>query len=121
MSDDSGHAKIKAAFADYVTDLGVDLPSDIEPSGVIKQAGWDIRYVFGRDGDRGCLEVYAIHRMTNDRHLRIYDDGTITTLETVSEGVTYNPDIRGDRERAERDRKASDDRLIADLKKKGLW
>jgi len=121
VANDGGHTKMREAFADYFKDFGIQLPADIQPSGVIKQGGWNIRYIFGRDGGRSYLELYAMNRMTNDRHLRIDDDGTLKTLGTVSQGVTFNPDTPGDRERAERERKARDDRLIADLKHKGLW
>ncbi len=122
MGRESEHAPIREAFAAYFKDFGIRLPADLQPSGgLIKQAGWNIRYNVGRDGGRSYLELYALNRMTNDRHLRIYDDGTVETLGIVSQGVTFNPDIPGDRERAERERKASDERLIADLKRKGLW
>ncbi len=122
MGGESEHARIGEAFAAYFKDFDIRLPADIQPSGgLIKQAGWNIRYTLGRDGGRGYLELYAMNRMTNDRHLRIYDDGTVQTLGIVSQGVTFNPDIPGDRERAERERKTSDERLIADLKRKGLW
>ncbi len=120
--EDRQQAKIREAFAAYFKDADIQLPADIQPSGgLINQAGWNIRYTVGRDGDRRYLELYAMNRMTNDRHLRINDDGTIQTLGVVSEGVTFNPDIPGDRERAERERKAADERLIADLKRKELW
>jgi len=119
---DSDNAKIREAFAAYFKDFDIHLPLEISPEGgLIKQAGWNIRYAVGRDGGRTYLEFYAINRMTNDRHLRIHHDGSLENLATVSQGVTFNPDIPGDRDRAERERKASDERLLADLKRKGLW
>jgi hypothetical protein len=119
---DGDDAKIREAFAAYFKDFDIRLPAEIPAAGgLIKQAGWNIRYAVGRDGGRSYLELYAMNRMTNDRHLRVYEDGTVETLGTVSQGVTFNPDVPGDRERAERDRKAADDRLIADLRRKGLW
>jgi hypothetical protein len=119
---DGDDSKIREAFAAYFKDFDIHLPSEIPAAGgLIKQAGWNIRYAVGRDGGRRYLELYAMNRMTNDRHLRVYEDGTVETLGTVSQGVTFNPDVPGDRERAERDRKAADDRLIADLRRKGLW
>jgi hypothetical protein len=122
VGQDSKHAKIKEAFAAYFKDFDIQLPADVRPSGgLIKQAGWNIRYTFGQDGGRSYLELYALNRMTNDRHLRIYEDGTVQTLGIVSQGVTFNPDVPGDRERSERERRASDERLIAELKQKGLW
>jgi hypothetical protein len=118
VGKDSEHPKIKEAFAAYFMDFDIKLPNVIPTSrGLIRQAGWNIRYAFGR----GFLELYAMHRLTNDRHLKISEEGTVETLPTVSQGAMFNPEIPGDRERAEREQKASDDRLITELKQKGLW
>jgi hypothetical protein len=118
VSNESEHAKIREAFAAYFKDFDIALPDVIPASGgLIRQAGWNIRYTFGQD----FLELYAMHRLTNDRHLKISEDGTVETLATVSPGAMFNPEIPGDRERAEREQKDSDDRLITELKQKGLW
>ncbi len=66
------------------------------------------------------MELYAINRRTSDSHLRIYNDGTLETLPTVSEGFSFNPDVPGDRERAKREQDVRDAPLIADLRRKGL-
>ncbi len=50
-------------------------------------------------------------------HLEIFDDGTVQNLETVSDGVTFKPDVPGDRERAEREHKAK--RRTADCRSEG--
>ncbi len=91
------HAKINEAFAASFKDFDINLPDRIPSSGLIRVAGWNIR------------------------HLRIDQNGTIHTLPTVSQGLMFNPDIPGDRERAERQGREKDDRLIAELKHKGLW
>ena len=121
MANEGEHAKIKEAFAAYFKDFDITLPDVVPGSGLIRQAGWDIRYISGQDAGRSYLELYAMNRMTNDRHLRIDDDGTVQTLATVSEGVTFNPNIPGDRERAELERQETDDPLVSELKQKGLW
>lgn len=52
--------------------------------GKICQAGWAIWYLFGAD-DRGeYLDSYASHRMTNDSHQRLYEDGHSEGLEPLS-------------------------------------
>ncbi len=62
VGQDSEHAKIKEAFAAYFKDFGIHLPDDIQSSGgLIDQAGWNIRYGFGRDGGRSFLELYAMN------------------------------------------------------------
>jgi len=44
--------------------------------GYIQYKGWLIQYCFGKDKtDKEYLDYYAAHRMTDDSHRRIYDDG----------------------------------------------
>jgi hypothetical protein len=51
--------------------------------GRINQDGWAIWYLFGCD-DRGeYLDYYAAHRMTGDRHVRIYASGEPEDLPTI--------------------------------------
>ena len=51
--------------------------------GRIDQEGWTIWYLFGGD-DRGeYLDYYAAHRMTDDRHVRIYASGEREELPTI--------------------------------------
>ena len=52
--------------------------------GYIQEGGWLIQYCFGRD-DRGeYLDYYAAHRMTDDSHVRIYEDGTEEALPALN-------------------------------------
>jgi len=121
-SVDGDYGKIREAFAAYFKGQAIQLPAELLRSGgVVKKGGWDIRYILSEDRERKHMELYAMHRMTNDRHLKIYDDGTVETLRAVSDGVSFKPDVPGDRERAEQERKAKDEPLIADLRQKGLW
>lgn len=51
--------------------------------GRIDQEGWTIWYLFGGD-DRGeYVDYYATHRMTDDRHVRIYASGEREELPTI--------------------------------------
>jgi hypothetical protein len=52
--------------------------------GKIVEAGWAIWYLFGEDERGEYLDYYASHRMTNDRHIRLREDGTEEYLPTVS-------------------------------------
>ena len=65
----------------------IELPIDaLEPGVVwlILHRGWTIwtRYDVAEDG-REYLDYYADHRMTNDRHLRMYVDGDDEGLPTM--------------------------------------
>ena len=61
-------------------------PEDVgeRQRGKILAAGWAIWYLFGSDGRGEYLDYYASHRMTNDRHQRIREDGSAESLPTVS-------------------------------------
>lgn len=87
--------KIKEQFAQYFSNWNIRLPDDdvqARRSGTIGQAGWSIRYLFGREGDIEYLDFYASHRMTNDRHVRIHADGQEEDLETPQDFMVYPKD-----------------------------
>jgi DNA-directed RNA polymerase subunit L len=49
----------------------------------IQEAGWLIQYCFGKDEKGEYLDYYAAHRMTDDSHVRIYQDGQIERLPAL--------------------------------------
>lgn len=53
--------------------------------GKIVEAGWTIWFLFGSDDDGEYLDYYSSHRMTNDSHVRIYEDGRVESLESLWE------------------------------------
>ena len=55
-------------------------------SGAICSRGWRIQYIFGKNKTGEYLEYYASHRMTNDRHTRIYSSGRAISLITTGGG-----------------------------------
>ncbi len=83
--------------------------------GFIAKAGWSIRYIFGKDGDREYLEFYAMHRMTDDRHVRIYEDGEGEELDAICSMYISNPNIPGDQERAEKENREHNQRVYREL------
>ncbi len=53
--------------------------------GYIQHGGWLIQYCFGKDeNDMEYLDYYAAHRMTDDSHIRIYDDGKKESLPSLT-------------------------------------
>ncbi len=52
--------------------------------GYIQESGWLIQYCFGNDSHGEYLDYYAAHRMTDDSHVRIYEDGTEESLPALS-------------------------------------
>ena len=76
---------------------GIELPLESMPHGVvclIVQRGWTIwiRLDIDEEDGREHLDYYAMHRMTNDRHLRIYTDGTVESLPAINAMYTLPPE-----------------------------
>jgi hypothetical protein len=114
---------VKRAFEEYFSHWSIELPEETMATrsrGEIRQAGWTIRFLFDRDGDREYLDFYAMHRMTNDRHARIYEDGQVEHLESIWDTSVHNPEIPGDEERARREYIEHNRRVSEALKKKGF-
>lgn len=51
--------------------------------GYIQKAGWLIQYCFGNDKEGEYLDYYAAHRMTDDSHVRIYNNGKVENLPAL--------------------------------------
>ena len=55
-------------------------------SGFIEKRGWLIQYCFGQENGLEYMDCYDSHRMTSDGHVRIYENGEIKELPTLSHG-----------------------------------
>lgn len=76
-------SKFNGAFEHW----GIQLPPDAveqRERGKIVRAGWVIWYLFGSDEKGEYLDYYASHRMTDDRHVRIYADGQCEDLPAIA-------------------------------------
>lgn len=107
-------------FANWEIQLPLD---DIAQrrAGTIQKAGWTIRYLFGTDGDSEYLDYYAVHHMTNDRHVRIYADGRSEGLETPSEFIVYSKDADAEAgKQAEEEFQTHNIKVYEVLRKKGF-
>ena len=72
--------KLRQRFNRAFAHWEIELPVDAMPLGVvwlIVQQGWTIwmRFDIGAEDGRERLDYYAMHRMTSDRHVRVYADG----------------------------------------------
>jgi hypothetical protein len=62
----------------------------------VGKRGWWIAYgVDPDDGGLPSLEFYAVHRMTNDSHVRIWADGLAERLDAIQEAYGYDPKVPG--------------------------
>ncbi len=113
---------IPTAFATYFANWNITLPQDAvaaRSAGELRQAGWFIRYQWHEEDTDLYLDFYASHRMTNDRHVRIHEDGTLEYLPAYLDMMVHNPAIPGDKERAQREYDAYNRGVGQELRKKG--
>lgn len=113
-------SSIEAVFAEYFGNWDIRLPPDaisLKQPGKIMKSGWIIRYVFGD----GYLDFYAVHRMTNPRHVRIHSDGRCEWLEAAKDWYSYPGDAdESTRRQAEEEYYAYNKRVYSELRAKGL-
>lgn len=95
-------AAIRQAFVGYFSGT-VTLPEGpLTARGQVSMARWSVNYVLHEVDGRPCLDFYATNRFTNDRHVRIFEDGQLEELDAPFEAFVHDPKVPGDRERAER-------------------
>lgn len=78
--------RIESAFNKSFARWNICLPPEAIASrqaGRIVKSGWTVWFAFGADDGAEYLDYYASHRMTNDRHVRLYADGRVQGLEAV--------------------------------------
>lgn len=78
----------------------IELPKEAvenQQRGKIVKSGWTIWYLFGRDEAGDYLDYYASHRMTNDRHVRLYANGSSKGLNSYSSMRKVSDDPEEDR------------------------
>ncbi len=117
--------EIEDRFNSYFSSWGIRLsPDDIanRRRGKIIKEGWGIWYLFGSDEKGEYLDCYASHRMTNDRHVRIYASGQAEGLPTIQEFRLCSQDAEEDK-RLEAEYYAQNQRVASLLQEKGfgMW
>ncbi|MEH1870824.1 hypothetical protein [Nostoc sp.] len=111
--------KIKNEFNKHFSKWKITLPEENiqkRHQGSIFQAGWKINFIFGIKDDVEYLEFYAMHRMTNDRHIIIYDDGEKEHLECLETPIEYSSAI----DERQREHNKHNRRVREQLSYKGL-
>lgn len=86
MSETTGMDRIESEFNGDFASWNIRLPPEAIASrqaGRFVASGWTIWYRFGSEDGAEYLDYYASHRMTNDRHVRLYADGRVQGLEAV--------------------------------------
>ena len=94
---------MQQAFNSHFTTWQIELPPDAMQPGLvwlIVQGGWTIWTVPGEEDGREFLDYYAMHRMTDDRHVRLYANGESEGLPAI-EGMYATPQNATEAEEAE--------------------
>lgn len=76
---------------------GPRLPESLCPRGAFDQGSWTVEYLLGQADGREYLDFYATNRFTNDRHVRIFDDGFLQFMESPVDFFGFKPEIPGTR------------------------
>lgn len=109
-------------FAQRFGHWGIRLPPEaaVTRRGEIGEKGWGINWVVGKTKRGVYLEFYAGHRMTDDSHERIYEDGTVEYLEVLPSFCKVSVDPI-ENEKIQRDFAAEKQRIWRSLTRRGLW
>ena len=86
---------IADTFANRFAHWKITLPkNDLKDrrSGYIQNSGWLIQYCFEKDETGEYMDYYAAHRMTDDSHVRIYEDGREESLPALSSYLLLSDD-----------------------------
>jgi len=95
----TGMHEIESIFDKTFAHWEIRLPPDAiaeRRRGKIVKRGWAIWYLFGTDERGEYVDYYASHRMTNDRHVRIYADGSKKDLPTILSSRRCSEDPEAD-------------------------
>lgn len=122
-SKDHSRSAISRVFAAYFANWDIELPPGAETAmgpGLIRKAGWSIRYRFDVE-DAKYLEFYAIHRMTDDRRLRIYASGRTEHLNTIQQMLIWDPKVGSSEAEAKHRYDERNRRVAFELRSLGLY
>ena len=98
----------------------IKLPDEAMSPGVVwimVQRGWTIwtRFDVDTEDGREHLDYYAMHRMTDDRHVRLYANGKEESLPTIVSGYSYSQDATEAEKEAARDKHFAHNQAVEKL------
>lgn len=116
--------RIEEIFSDYFEHWEIRLPEETVCSrqrGEIQSHGWHIQYLFGEDDQGEYLDFFTTHRMTNDRHVRIYALDKVISLPSYQEFMIFPANVsEEEKQRNEEEYYAQNRRVSELLKEKGF-
>jgi len=94
--------EMERQFNEIFSHWNIQLPCEVVEQcgrGRIVQAGWAIWFLFGSDTEGEYLDYYSSHRMTDDSHTRIYENGAVEELPAINSFRCVSPDPEEDARR----------------------
>jgi len=113
---------IAETFANRFAHWNITIPEENLKNreiGYIQEAGWLIQYCFGKDEQGEYLDYYAAHRMTDDSHVHIYQDGQVEHLPALDSVRKVSKDPEED-QRLEEEYYKHNQQVARELAKKGF-
>jgi hypothetical protein len=114
--------KIVEVFEEHFSQWNIRLPPEVvegRKRGRLFKDGWVIWYFFGSAEEGEYLDYYAIHRITDDLHVRIYVDGRCKNLPALCSIIILSGDPEEDALR-EAEYYAENKKISKMLKEKGF-
>lgn len=114
--------EIQSRFDETFSHWNIFLPPEDVANrgrGKIVKGGWAIWYLFGSNERGEYLDYYASHRMTSDRHVRIYAGGEQESLPTIQSMCLASQDPEEDA-RLKAEHYADNQRVAQMLQAKGF-
>ena len=87
---------------------------------VIPLGEWKIKFVVDQDENGIFLEYYGMNSRKVHSHGRIYYDGQEQRLDVLREYIEYRPTVPGDFERGMKEFQKYNEKVINQLRAKGL-
>ncbi len=117
--------RVAEAFNAYFANFDIRIGPEDVAVGIrrtIGERGWRITYgVDPDDAGLASLEFYATHRMTNDRHVRIWADGHVDHMDAINELFAYDPKAPGSKEAAEEEYLRHNQAVARQVRDRGLY
>lgn len=117
--------RIAETFNGYFANFDIRIaPGDVVVGSrqEIRKRGWRIAFrVLPDDAGSPSLEFYATHRMTNDRHSRIWADGHLEELDAIREFYGYDQKVPGSKDAAEKEYLRHNRMVAEQLRAAGLY
>lgn len=87
---------------------------------IIPTKDWHLSWIMQENEKGPYVEYYGIHNKGEHLHGRIYQNGAEEELDVLREYIAYSPNVPGDREKRTREFESYNQRVMRELKQKGL-